>query len=776
MSRRTSPYFVDDDEKTETVEEEDDVSMLNEEQRAAYDMALRGESFMIDGAAGVGKTMLIGKISRRLASLHGEKYVAVTAMTGTAAMLIPNACTLHSWSGMQVIEGSTESLVRKLMDKNRAVLRKLRKSGGGEPSVDALMSTDAYTRLLYTVVLFIDEVSMLSCRLFRKLDNVLRRVRGRLHEPFGGMQLILSGDFYQLGPVVKSNKSQAKKRSWEETRQARAAMTGVAVSSSMMNDPDESTDYTELSADEADRHHELEKHRTELLKTGVMSDAHRLLVEEWRGSRDVKKARRSTVKRKRQRVSTGTPSKKYAFQSTRWREAIGPRVVRLLRTYRQEDPVFVQLLSRAREGRLNADDVRLLNTRVLPLPPRPPPPTLATLPAAADGRVILSEYNLIDLKVSGGVFERGTIENRMALEWIRRMETRETGVPELRSKRAEVDEINARELRALAASGADSELFEAAVGVTDRPDYVEPNGAQALLLGDEVRERLELRVGSLVRLAVNISQKNALVNGSTGIVVGFAPVPPGRGYAINDRWGPLGIEYPKEESSRSYVEALKDMREAWFAYTNRSARVPLVYFPEHSKKNNNNADDDDDDDDDDKAVYRVFPVMPFVRDKRVSYAGVSGWVAQIPLKCSAAITIHGSQGVSLDTSCLNAKLSVWNPREGCGSPGIFAAGQAYVGLSRQRTLDGLYLTGIDASAVYASEEVRKWYAEADALKKTNAAADDDDDDDESILTKEQFISYLDQCGEEINRKPSVMLNKFIDHFASFVKKNENSVS
>jgi ATP-dependent DNA helicase PIF1 len=72
-------------------------------------------------------------------------------------------------------------------------------------------------------------------------------------------------------------------------------------------------------------------------------------------------------------------------------------------------------------------------------------------------------------------------------------------------------------------------------------------------------------------------------------------------------------------------------------------------------------------------------------------------VSQIPLILAWAITIHKSQGATMDI----AEIDV-------GS-GIFECGQTYVGLSRVKSLEGLYLSSFDASKIFINKKVREFY-------------------------------------------------------------------
>jgi ATP-dependent DNA helicase PIF1 len=155
---------------------------LNREQRWALDRFIKGDNLFITGPGGTGKTFLIKEIVRGLKE-RGVAY-QVCAMTGCAAVLLGcGAKTLHSWCGMGLAEGHKDDVVRKIQHNKRTVsgLKKVR-------------------------VLIVDEVSMLSKKLFEVLNSALKAVR-RSSAPFGGVQIIFTGDFFQLPPIGKDEES-----------------------------------------------------------------------------------------------------------------------------------------------------------------------------------------------------------------------------------------------------------------------------------------------------------------------------------------------------------------------------------------------------------------------------------------------------------------------------------------------------------------------------------------------------------------------------------------
>jgi ATP-dependent DNA helicase PIF1 len=142
-------------------------------QRHALARALEGRNLFLTGAAGTGKSFLLNRV---IEALGGRSVVAVTAPTGIAATHIDGQ-TIHSWAGIGLGKGTVEELVSKIGEKAKQRWRSAR-------------------------ALVLDEVSMLNGDLFTKLDAVARNARDDEARPFGGLQVILSGDFYQLPPVM----------------------------------------------------------------------------------------------------------------------------------------------------------------------------------------------------------------------------------------------------------------------------------------------------------------------------------------------------------------------------------------------------------------------------------------------------------------------------------------------------------------------------------------------------------------------------------------------
>ena len=148
---------------------------LSKDQETALEIYDKCENLFITGPGGVGKSYLIHLLVERY---KNKKNIQVCGMTGVASELLNcNAKTIHSWSGAGLVSGDENKILKNIMYNRNSVKN--------WKSVD---------------ILIVDEVSMMSKKFFEILDKVGRYIR-RINKPFGGIQLIFSGDFYQLPPV-----------------------------------------------------------------------------------------------------------------------------------------------------------------------------------------------------------------------------------------------------------------------------------------------------------------------------------------------------------------------------------------------------------------------------------------------------------------------------------------------------------------------------------------------------------------------------------------------
>ncbi len=151
------------------------------DQALALEILLSGESALLTGPAGSGKTYVLNQFIKH-ARAEGKK-VAVTATTGLAATHL-NGTTIHSWRGIGIHD--------ELPSKFHHGLSKSRR--------ESIEKTD---------VLIIDEISMLHDYRLDMVDQIARGVR-EVDAPFGGLQVILCGDFFQLPPVTRGEQSRGE--------------------------------------------------------------------------------------------------------------------------------------------------------------------------------------------------------------------------------------------------------------------------------------------------------------------------------------------------------------------------------------------------------------------------------------------------------------------------------------------------------------------------------------------------------------------------------------
>lgn len=154
----------------------EDTNHLNVKQLECYNIAKKGKNILITGSGGCGKSTILKSIIKYYNRIN--KKIGITSSTGVSASLI-NGVTLHSFLKIGLGTKSHTELYEKL---------KFKKS-----------KTD-FNKLKNLEVLIIDEISMIDNKLFNKIAAYLSLIK-EIKKPFGGIQLILCGDFYQLPPI-----------------------------------------------------------------------------------------------------------------------------------------------------------------------------------------------------------------------------------------------------------------------------------------------------------------------------------------------------------------------------------------------------------------------------------------------------------------------------------------------------------------------------------------------------------------------------------------------
>ena len=187
---------------------------LTQEQKQVLHYLLQNKNIALLGAAGCGKSFLLSVVSTEFPGLKKRHTphattprIQICAMTGCAALLLGHkAKTLHSWAGIGLGKGTVSELYTKIR-----------------------RNTKSRRNWLCTDLLIIDEVSMLTADLLDKLNELAKKIRSN-KQPFGGMQVMLVGDFYQLPPVHKgeeSTKFAFESDAWKEIVHATVELTQI---------------------------------------------------------------------------------------------------------------------------------------------------------------------------------------------------------------------------------------------------------------------------------------------------------------------------------------------------------------------------------------------------------------------------------------------------------------------------------------------------------------------------------------------------------------------
>ena len=158
------------------------MNILNEKQDEAFKAMINGKNIFITGPGGSGKSHVINLFvdyyKNNIENLENKLYV--TSSTGLSSLLI-NGITINQYAGIGTGEKDVDYYVKSIQKK--------------KPVRERWKNTD---------VLIIDEISMINSKLFEKLDIIAQKIR-KNNSPFGGIQIICSGDFLQLPPVKSTD-------------------------------------------------------------------------------------------------------------------------------------------------------------------------------------------------------------------------------------------------------------------------------------------------------------------------------------------------------------------------------------------------------------------------------------------------------------------------------------------------------------------------------------------------------------------------------------------
>jgi ATP-dependent DNA helicase PIF1 len=302
--------------------------------------------------------------------------------------------------------------------------------------------------------------------------------------------------------------------------------------------------------------------------------------------------------------------------------ALLDEIVELEEVHRQKDSDFVNLLHRMRIGQLTESDITILQSRV-------------NAPLLDDGikATCLFAQNLDVDRINAS--EQDKLKTR------KNVFVQRSGCKKLTRSQQQFDVQNLQKLQ------------------------------ETLLKEVGLPESIELKVGAQVMLIYNLDTEHGLVNGSRGVVIGFAKT-------------------SKDDPERDFdPEPLGSVKKDGFDRNlyYPDDPLPIVKFASSSHSNSNSSTTV-------TTIKKQRAIeIPFVRWEKVEHKFAEAWVTALPLKLAWSSTIHKSQGQSLDR--VEATLD----------KSVFAYGQAFVALSRVTTLEGLTLKSFDPSVVRAHPAV-----------------------------------------------------------------------
>lgn len=522
---------------------------LSEEQVEALTKVSQGKRIFITGSAGTGKSFLIDKIVEMLDN-NDKKYI-ITALTGVAASEIMGT-TLHAASKVNENVDVTKQL--HWLKKNQEVIKHF--------------DADVW---------IVDEVSMASITLLKKIHQVAKVMRGS-EKPFGGIQFILVGDFLQLPPV-----SQDKSRppfAFEYPEWAYLVEEVVLLEKAFRQ-----KDETFLNI-------------LNEMRMGKLSDYHANILKE---------KYQATVRKSMYKIDAK------AKESTKLITKLFPKNTHV----QEENQGHYKSLSGSRHKFFSSCHIECWDS------------------AKHRGR------------------ERVSVDSR---EYIDRLRQGEKRIKVLSKKqKEEIEDIDYPDVN----------------WKVDKRDHEAMTTLSTFIFNLGLPTVHKFKVGLQVMLRCNLSVEHGLVNGSRGTIVGFAK------YSSPSTFQDVKSTCDSPEAFMRDLTRVTPLEKGGEGY-------PVVQFP----------------------GIRVV-VMSNRWCIPLRNQGSLRWYAcyeTIPLFIAAAITIHKSQGLSMDEAAVSMDE-------------IFSEGQCYVAFSRIRTLQGLSLLSFNPSSVKAHPSAVRFYNVITQMKK-----------------------------------------------------------
>lgn len=155
---------------------------------------IKGENVFLSGSAGAGKTYVLNRFDNIMHLLYNfqDNELVFTGTTGMASTLLPNGRTIHSWCGLGI---ETYKFPEEFLQ-----YKSLQDLVDGDYEISGNINLYVLNNIKKCKILVIDEISMMPACFFETLDTELKWIHGN-SKPFGGIQLIVCGDFAQLQPV-----------------------------------------------------------------------------------------------------------------------------------------------------------------------------------------------------------------------------------------------------------------------------------------------------------------------------------------------------------------------------------------------------------------------------------------------------------------------------------------------------------------------------------------------------------------------------------------------